>query len=381
MYAAAPAAPAKFAALAELVAKMTLAKFVMPDIRQDVDLLTSRVQEFANGKIPLPKGVAVRNGYISIYLKDFAPMLCPDGCTTARTFSERMDEGFLAMANGKVAPTTFLRENLGWSAYFLNGSIVIDVRRLLNPDYVRDNPEALNLLAFLFISGIFCFDLEEGVSCSDKFSREDASVAKIFLWAAKQGSICALHNYGHCLAYGVGVEQNRDEAVKIYRTIVENERELARFRGVLAMAQYRYGLCFFWGNGVEKNQKEAAKYLKLSADNGNALAQYNYGICLKEGIGVDINPEDAAKYYKLAADQGYAKAQCRYGTLLVQGDGVEENLAEAAKYYKLAADQGDCDGLHHYGECLESGIGVEENLEEAAKYYQLAADQGYSEFA
>jgi TPR repeat protein len=380
-----PATLAKFAApvtLAELVAPAALANFADPDIRQDVDLLTSRVQEFANGKIPLPKGVAFQDGYISIYLKDFAPMLYPDGCTSARTFSERMDEGFLAMANGNVVPTTFLRENLERNAYFPNGRIVIDVRRRLNPDYVRDNPQALNLLAFLFIRGIFCFVLEEGVSCSEEgvscseeFSKEKVSAAKIFLWAAKRGDICALYNYGYCLDHGIGVEMNREEAVKIYRTIVENERALARFHGVLAQAQYRYGECLYNGDGVPENKADAAKYYRLSAKQGNALAQYSYGRCLEE-IGVEENLAEAAKYYKRSADQGYYAAQYKYGECLTYRVGVGINSEDAVKYYKLAADQGYAEAQCEYGICLEHGFGVEENLAEAAKYYKLAADQG-----
>jgi TPR repeat protein len=381
------------AALAKLVAQSALANFADPDIRQDVDLQTSRVQEFANGKRPLPKGVAFQDGVISIYLKDFAQTLPFDDCTPlVNKFSDIMKRGLIAMANGKVVPTTFLRENLGWSACFLNGSLIIDARILLNPDSVRNNPEALNLLAFLLTSGIFFPIREEEMSAAKIFlgaakrgnicalyniRGEELSAAKIFLRAAKQGHICALYNYGYCSHRGIGVKQNSEEAVKIYRTIVENERALARFRGVLALAQYRYGECLYSGDGVEKNQQEAAKYYRLSVKRGNAMAQCCYGHCLLCGIGVPRNVNKAAKYYERSADQGYYAAQSNYGIFLENGIGVDKNPQDAASYYKLAADQGHGGGQFSYGECLERGFGVEKNLAEAAKYYKLAADQGY----
>jgi TPR repeat protein len=279
MYAAAPAGLAEFAepatlakfaapvTLAELVAPAALANFADPDIRQDVDLLTSRLQQvFTSRDCLLSQGVgAFRDGFMSIYLQNLPQR--------SKSFDGMMYRGLIAMANGKVVPTTFFLENLGWKACFINGSLIIDARMLLNPDCVRDNPEALNLLALLFMSNIFL--------SSD---RDNASASKIFLRAAKQGSICALHNYGRCLADGVGVEQNREEAVKIYRTIVENERALARFRGVFAQAQYRYGFCLSYLNiaGVAERE-EAATCYKLCADKGNALAQHRYGSCLENG--------------------------------------------------------------------------------------------------
>jgi TPR repeat protein len=47
-------------------------------------------------------------------------------------------------------------------------------------------------------------------------------------------------------------------------------------------------------------------YLKLSADDGNAVGEYGYGESLLSGNKIPLDSCGAAHYFKISADQGNA---------------------------------------------------------------------------
>jgi TPR repeat protein len=354
---------------------------VEPIIKQDVEKLRSSllklfgkghpldILERASSRAPeraLHNGITIRNGRIFVYLLDFLPADLPYGSDKPANTKD-----------GKIVPATFLLENLGWNASFVNGTLIIDVRSLFNIDYVLRDDRALNLLAFLFtISGILKSNNEEKVAA-----------VNVLQYAAAQDNPCAKLNLGRCLERGIGLRRDYPNAVQFYRQVADEADRYGRvadgasvpFCGVYASAQYHYGRCLYSGIGVPNNDAQAVTYLKLSAENGNPMGQYFYGYCLEQGIGIERNPEEAVQYYRLSADQGHAGGQCNYGLCLRSGIGIKQNLAEAVKYYKLSADQGYALGQCCYGICLEYRIGIAKDEGEAVKYYRLSANQGNTE--
>ena len=67
-------------------------------------------------------------------------------------------------------------------------------------------------------------------------------------------------------------------------------------------------LCYENGHGVEQNLNEAIKLYQQSAEKGNAKAQYKMGIFYKEGQGVEKSYTEAKNWLRKAAVQGYSKA-------------------------------------------------------------------------
>jgi len=62
-----------------------------------------------------------------------------------------------------------------------------------------------------------------------------------------------------------------------------------------------------------------------------------------DGQGVPQNDAEALKWLRLAADQGDALAQCNLGLVYAEGWGVPKDLVRALMWFNLSAAQGDQD--------------------------------------
>ena len=76
-----------------------------------------------------------------------------------------------------------------------------------------------------------------------------------------------------------------------------------------ANAQFNLGVMFAWGLGVEQDVNEAMRLYHLAADQGNAQAEYRLGYRYAHGWGVQQDFAEASHWYQLAADQGDGAAQ------------------------------------------------------------------------
>ncbi len=182
-----------------------------------------------------------------------------------------------------------------------------------------------------------------------------------------EGDASSQYSLGVRYFFGIDVQKNCIEAVKLYR--------LAAGQGQVD-AQLALGAMYEDGDGVIQDYEEAAKWYQLAADQGHLYAHFKLGDLYSRGLGVIQDYEEAAKWYQLAADQGQVDAHFKLGDLYKWGRGVTQNDAEAVKLYRLAADQGYASAQYQLGELYSRGLGVIQDYEEAIKWYQLAADQG-----
>jgi TPR repeat protein len=148
------------------------------------------------------------------------------------------------------------------------------------------------------------------------------------------------YHYGGCLEDRSTIESQIEEAAMYYK--------LAADRGD-ADEPYLYGRCLAHGMGIEQNGEEAAKC---------------YADCLQCGIGVEQNVEEAEKYFKRAADQGDSEAQLWSGICSALRTGIERNPEAAMQYCKLSPVQGSAVEQVPHGWHLQRGIGTERNPEE-----------------
>jgi hypothetical protein len=115
---------------------------------------------------------------------------------------------------------------------------------------------------------------------------------------------------------------------------------------------YNFGRCLEYGKGIDQNVLRAAKYYRLSAEQQNASAQNSFGICLERGIGVQKNMLLAAQYYHHAAQQGHPDGANNFGFCLEHSRGVQQNIELATKYYKFAADHDHSEAKLNHDRCL-----------------------------
>ena len=153
--------------------------------------------------------------------------------------------------------------------------------------------------------------------------------------AAEAGYAAAQTNLAATLNAGLGVEQDRLEAIHwLIRAAQQNDRnalfglaeiledllpadrldlvaELYYWSALLdyAPAQYAAGQMYLAGRGVPIDVGEAAALLSRAATLGHAPSQYEYAILLLDGRGVAADPAGGRLWLQKAADSGFAPAR------------------------------------------------------------------------
>jgi TPR repeat protein len=173
---------------------------------------------------------------------------------------------------------------------------------------------------------------------------------------------------GQCYMYGLGVEKNEAEAVRLYKLSVEQCN---------AYGQAFLGECYQLGTGVEKDEAEAVRLYRLSAEQSNSYGQVFLGVCYNNGIGgLATDEKEAMKLYKLSAKQSNSCGQVLLGVCYQHGKGgLPIDKTKAVKLYKLSAEQNNAVVQIWLGICYEFGTGIEKDEVEAARLYKLAVKQ------
>ena len=184
--------------------------------------------------------------------------------------------------------------------------------------------------------------------------------------AAEQGDADAMYELGESYNYGLGVEENEEQAVEWYRKAAELGH---------AGAMYGLGGCYYFGKGVEVNEEQAVEWYRKAAELGHADAMYELGECYYYGTGVTKNMEQAVKWYRKAAELGHADAMYELGECYYYGHGVEVNEEQAVEWYHKAAELRQTDAMHMLAECYSSGTGVRQDAREAAQWVRRAKEQ------
>ena len=166
--------------------------------------------------------------------------------------------------------------------------------------------------------------------------------------------------------YGIGVDADRSKCYHIFKDLYE---------GGYSEARSWLARCLFFGVGVEANKEEAIRLVRLDADEGKPEAQRLLGLFLYDR-GDESSFAEAARYFKMAADHMDTDAQCLYGYCLKDGEGVRENNEEAARYFKMAADQGNSDAQICYALILDSREALFDEHKKSDEYFRMAVSRG-----
>lgn len=105
----------------------------------------------------------------------------------------------------------------------------------------------------------------------------------------------AQHDLGVLYARGKGVEKSPEEAAKLYIRAAKN--------GSIA-GEVELAIALFNGDGIPKNEAQAARLFRRAALRGNAIAQNRLARIYATGRGVPRNFVEAAAWHLVAAGQG-----------------------------------------------------------------------------
>lgn len=107
-------------------------------------------------------------------------------------------------------------------------------------------------------------------------------------------------------------------------------------------AQTALGGMYLYGfKGVERNDAEAVRWLRLAAEQGQALAQFDMGELHRTGRGVAKDEVAAVNWFRRSAMQGNAFGQSNFGSAHCLGFGeLKPDKVLCAMWLKLSAAQG-----------------------------------------
>ena len=180
------------------------------------------------------------------------------------------------------------------------------------------------------------------IHCNGELGLEKDPEAAVqwFRLAADQNDPGGRAWLARCCYLGVGVEQNKDEAARIWKE--------------LAQSSYHYP------HGDPASQAELGRLLLCEGYNG-------------------YNPKEGVKWLRKSADQNHASAQTVLGILYYNGFGnvIKQNWNEARRLFREAAKQGNSESQYYLGEIFFDGNGVQMNRKEALRWYKRSSTAGY----
>jgi TPR repeat protein len=200
--------------------------------------------------------------------------------------------------------------------------------------------------------------------------KDVTTAAEWYRLGAQRLDSASLRALGILHFYAVGVEENYEDAIKLFsKAAVLGDPP----------AQRRLGHELIWGalNGGENDSAQAKgiAWLKLAEAQGDERSAELLAKAYRRGLGVETDLAKSSEYLLKAAKAGIAEAQGQMGLNYWFASGVEENHAEAYKWLNMCALQGEGRGLYLLGKATEGGIGCKKDHKEAFRLYQLAAEK------
>ena len=225
------------------------------------------------------------------------------------------------------------------------------------------------------------------------------------LEAAALGDLDAAYILGWCYWYGVGVEQNYEEAFAWFYTLAAEEGDPrvyiyvadAYYYGLGVIQDYpeavhwyaaaaeegndelklQVGNYYYRGEIIGQDFAEALKWYLLAAEEGNMIAMgnaadiYNYG---RGNVTQDL--PRAFQLYKQSAELGNVASMGNLGVCYINGRGTGKNTAEGARWITQAAENGNASAMYNLGQLYENGIGVQKSASTARSWYEKATAAG-----
>lgn len=207
-------------------------------------------------------------------------------------------------------------------------------------------------------------------------------------------SICG---YAICRLMGIGINQDENEARKLFQKLVEEGYAPAKLymailyqqgmggfevngektiewckraiKEKVVEAYLVWGECYTKGvGGIKQDYKKAAKIYRKGTLNGDNGSAYNFAVTYYMGEGVRRNTGKALRLFKLAASWGDSGAMEMVGQMYYYGNCVTKDYQTAMEYLIKAANRGNIEAMKILATAYKDGVGVKKNVEEAMKW-------------
>ena len=193
-------------------------------------------------------------------------------------------------------------------------------------------------------------------------------VAKARAWYEKGvqvGGARSMAKLGYLYLYGIGVEQDRGRALRLFSKGATHGSPLAM--GNLGLVYVEWG-----------DYTSALKWFEKAATLNDANAMNSLGNAYLRGQGVRQNLKLAAQWFLKSARLKNVDAIVNLGAMYAHGVGVERNAQKALELYRKGAAAGSGAAMHKLGKMYERGHGVKIDLRQAKVWYRKAQKAGYS---
>jgi TPR repeat protein len=204
-------------------------------------------------------------------------------------------------------------------------------------------------------------------------SSAQTGLAAKYLPGAEKGIASDLSGLAQCYEYGYGVQENLDEALRLYT--------LAAFRKD-PQAFFRIGYFYKTGlGGLQRDYLEAFKHYKIAAMEGNASAMLYLAELYEEGTGCEKNIAEALKLYLLSGVEGYSLKGAKRCAEALGIDTTSLPKSKFAAYAKYAKDEyRDPRAMYELYKTYKFGWdGIEESEVIALVWLEQAAERGLTE--
>lgn len=171
--------------------------------------------------------------------------------------------------------------------------------------------------------------LNEAVNAFNKSDYQNAYPELLTL--SNEGNAVAAYYLGRMYAEGLGVDQDKTQAVRYFERAD---------KGYNSDATVRLGLMAIKGDGIAQDADLGMQYLKKAAYAGNENALYELGNLYESGDGVEKNYTYAFGFYYMGAVKGDRRAQLKTAQYYLAGRGIPQDYSAAVRWYVRAANQG-----------------------------------------
>lgn len=180
----------------------------------------------------------------------------------------------------------------------------------------------------------------------------------------------SVHFLAYMYNYGLGVEKNYGEAIKLYKIAIE--------KGCI-YSYHNLGFMYKNGIGIDCDYNKAFELFTLALEFGCVESFSPLAEMYKKGLGTEINYIKAIGYYKIAIKNGNINSFYDLADIYKGGLVSEPNYDKAMKLYKLAIKKNHLDSYNALAEMYAKGIGIEINYENAISLYKTAIKKGHTE--
>ena len=127
-------------------------------------------------------------------------------------------------------------------------------------------------------------------------------------------------------------------------------------------AQLELGVHYLVGEAVTKDPVEAERWLRMSAEQGNAVAQHHLGH-IYQGVpepfrtdqDVPVDHVESVRWFQRSAEQGNVPAATSLATKYRDGHGVPASLDQAFQWFLRAAELGNVAAMTEVGVPVRGG--------------------------